>query len=71
MENTVEIERPDTVSGLKAKRKDLVKLLGKITAETEKVRSSIKHILAECVSIQIPADLRLCFTNFPRMKPAN
>ena len=53
MENTVEYERPNTVSGLNAKRKELVKLLGKITAEAEKVRTSIKHIDA-CVALFDP-----------------
>ena len=43
MENS-EYERPNTVSGLKTKRKELVKLLGKITGEAERVRTSIKHI---------------------------
>lgn len=32
-------ERPNTVSGLSAKRKELTKLLGKITAEAERVAS--------------------------------
>ncbi len=54
MENTVEYERPNTVSGLNAKRKELTKLLGKITAEVEKVRTSIKHIDA-CVALFDPS----------------
>ena len=53
MENTVEYERPNTVSGLNAKRKELTKLLGKITAEAERVRKSIKHIDA-CVALFDP-----------------
>ena len=52
MENS-EYERPNTVSGLKAKRKELVKLLGNITAEAEKVRTSIKHIDG-CVALFDP-----------------
>lgn len=52
MENS-EYERPNTVSGLKAKRKELVKLLGKITAEAGKVRANIKHIDA-CVALFDP-----------------
>lgn len=52
MENS-EYERPNTVSGLKAKRKELVKLLGNITAEAEKVRGNIKHIDA-CVALFDP-----------------
>lgn len=52
MENS-EYERPNTVSGLKAKRKELVKLLRKITAEAGKVRANIKHIDA-CVALFDP-----------------
>ncbi|MBB5724074.1 hypothetical protein FHS72_003724 [Loktanella ponticola] len=52
MENT-DYERPNTVSGLNAKRKELVKLLGNITAEAERVRTSIKHIDA-CVALFDP-----------------
>lgn len=44
MENTVDYERPNTVSGLVGKRKDLTRLLGKITGDAERVRTSIKHI---------------------------
>ncbi|MDA3856654.1 MAG: hypothetical protein PF480_00065 [Roseovarius sp.] len=53
MENT-DYERPNTVSGLNAKRKELVKLLGNITAEAEKVRKGIKHIDA-CVALFDPS----------------
>lgn len=53
MENTVKYERPNTVSGLNAKRKELTKLLGKITAEAERVRANIKHIDA-CVALFDP-----------------
>ncbi|MDW3222035.1 MAG: hypothetical protein R8G34_03995 [Paracoccaceae bacterium] len=53
MENTVVYERPNTVSGLNAKRKELTKLLGKITTEAELVRTSIKHIDA-CVALFDP-----------------
>lgn len=53
MENTVEYERPNTVSGLNAKRKELARLLSKITADAERVRSSIKHIDA-CIVLFDP-----------------
>jgi hypothetical protein len=53
MENT-DYERPNTVSGLNAKRKELVKLLGNITADAEKVRKGIKHIDA-CVALFDPS----------------
>ncbi len=44
MKDCIEYERPNTVSELNAKRKELIKLLGKITAEAERVQTSIKHI---------------------------
>jgi len=53
MKDCIEYERPNTVSGLYAKRKELTKLLGKITAEAERVRASIKHIDA-CITLFDP-----------------
>jgi len=53
MKDYIEYERPNTVSGLNAKRKELTKLLGKITAEAERVRTSIKHIDA-CITLFDP-----------------
>ncbi|MEE9428467.1 MAG: hypothetical protein V3V25_10010 [Paracoccaceae bacterium] len=54
MKDCIEYERPNTVSGLNAKRKELTKLLGKITAEAERVRTSIKHIDA-CIKLFDPS----------------
>jgi len=53
MKDIAEYERPNTVLGLVAKRKELTKLLGKITADAERVRSSIKHIDA-CIVLFDP-----------------
>jgi len=44
MKDIAEYTRPNTVSGLRAKRKELSKLLSKIKADAERVRSSIKSI---------------------------
>jgi hypothetical protein len=54
MKDYTEYERPNTVSGLNAKRKELTKLLGKITAEAERVRTSINHIDA-CITLFDPS----------------
>lgn len=53
MKDIAEYERPNTVSGLRAKRKELTKLLSKIAADAERVRSSIKHIDA-CIVLFDP-----------------
>lgn len=53
MKDIVEYERPNTVSGLNAKRKELAKLLSKITADAERVRSSIKSVDA-CIKLFDP-----------------
>lgn len=50
MKDISEYESPITVSGLKAKRSELVKLLGNITAEAEKVRANIKQVDA-CIAL--------------------
>lgn len=54
MKDIAEYDRPNTVSGLRAKRKEMIKLLGKITADAERARSSIKSIDA-CIKLFDPS----------------
>lgn len=54
MKDIAEYDRPNTVSGLRSKRKELIKLLGKITADAERARSSIKSIDA-CIKLFDPS----------------
>lgn len=44
MKDLSEYDRPNTVSGLIAKRKELIKFLANLTAEAKKVQANVRHV---------------------------